>query len=170
MADRRPIQLGGHSPPPFRPQTPDPQHEATVVRQGSLKRAENAIKEIFFGNAKVKQHAIDKQVQQTQERERQHKAKVLTPPESPSIEDMPHISLGSRSPSVEATDTDRINHNGLGTFKGCSMQGRLGKPTNPPKNKMDRRRLSVMRDAIDEAAGESYGWPGLVEWSSSNKK
>jgi len=73
---------------------------------------------------------------------------------------------------------------GLGTWPNTSHDSKSSQPniqaqaqtqtqtqthTTGPK-RHDEKLEKVMRDAIDEAAGESYGWPGLGTWSSTPRR
>lgn len=129
----------------------------------------------------------------------------LNPPTDSQDDNNPLTRTLTRSPSIEAHETNTHNQNGfgdnpnpkpdaeqgygwpgLGTWPSSSSHdkptdsnSRSSQPTtrpqtqtqthstNPQTKKHDDKLEQVMRDAIDEAAGESYGWPGLGTWSST---
>ncbi|KAJ9649963.1 hypothetical protein H2198_010721 [Neophaeococcomyces mojaviensis] len=110
----------------------------------------------------------------------------------------PSRTRNSRSPSSEARQSDITNKNGFGdktgtsdefgwpglgtwtTSSDSSTQAKLTQnktdPTSPHPptahaiSNRDKRLEQVLQEAIDEAADESYGWPGLGGWPSSGKR
>ena len=78
MAEHRPNSLTEHASPPFRPHTPDPDHEAKTIRRPSIARAENAIRHMIFGNAKVNKHAAKELVHDMQRKDEEHYARFVS--------------------------------------------------------------------------------------------
>lgn len=66
MGEQQPIQLSDHTCPPFRPNSPDPEHEARTVLPKSMVRAECAAQQLFFGNARVQRYAVEERVHRSQ--------------------------------------------------------------------------------------------------------
>jgi len=110
MAVHRPAQLTEHTPPPFRPHTPDPEHESKVFHHSPAARAQHAMKQLLFGDAKVKKHAVDERVHAMQQRDEESQVRVATPTGSANAK----RDDGRRSPSLEAREADTDNQNGFG--------------------------------------------------------
>jgi len=113
MTLHRPAELTKHVPPPFRPHTPDPEHESKVIQHTPAARAENALRQMLFGNGKVNKNAANERVRYYQQRDEEIGARVsaslnTTYTESTSIE------TRQESPSIEAWEADSMNRNGFG--------------------------------------------------------
>lgn len=179
MATYRPTPLHTNPAPPFRPHTPDPEHEAKLSHHtGRVHRVEEAMRQMLFGNAKIKRRASDERVHDLQQKEAKHYSQITTPPESPKET----AKTDTASPSRQAADVDKVNQNGmddedswgwpgLGTWHGFKAEGAIAtkqkRSSSSSTGRTDERALAAMREAADEAAGESYGWAGLGSWPSS---
>lgn len=131
MTVRRPIQLTEHTPPPFRPHTPDPEHESKVFHHSPAARAEHAMRQILFGDAKVKKNAADERVRTMQQRDEDFHARANTPLDSSNAKQA-STDYDQRSPSTEAREADTTNQNGFGDDKQCywsDMEARRGSST-----------------------------------------
>jgi len=176
MANHRPIDLTEHPAPPFPPNSPEP----GVRRRSSASRAKNAVRELLFGNAKVKRHAVDEQVRHIQQRDEEHHVSVTGHPDLPDIRQV-STDVNQRSPSIEAQKADTTNQNGfgddeqfgwpgLGTWHGLSAPNERRQQTISPQRRTEKSIEAAIDEAIDEAADESYGWAGLGTWPSSKTK
>ncbi|KAK5080082.1 hypothetical protein LTR70_008960 [Exophiala xenobiotica] len=116
MAVNRPTQLSEHTPPPFRPHTPDPEHESKIVHHSPATRAEHAMRQILFGEAKVKKNAADERVHALQQRDEEFHARATTPSDSPNVKQA-WTNYDQKSPSTEACEADTTNQNGFGDDK-----------------------------------------------------
>lgn len=179
MAAHRPTDLTEHAAPPFPPHSPDPEHESKLSRRSSISRIEDAIKGVFFGNARINKHAVDEHVHAIQQRDEDFHAKITTPHDSPNAKQTLTES-GQRSPSVEARQAEITNQNGfsddkeygwpgLGSWQSASRQNEQKQPIKPAQTRRGERIEAAMDEAIDESADESYGWPGLGSWPSSKR-
>jgi len=180
MAQNRPADLTEHPAPPFPPHSPKPEHEAKLSRRASsISRAENAIKEMFFGGAKVNKHAVDEHVHVVQQQDADFHARITTPHES-SVTELASAEVYQRSPSIEARKADTTNQNGfsddkqfgwpgLGDLQNVSSANEQKKTTKPPQARKMKSMEAAVNEAIDEGADESYGWAGLGSWSPSKR-
>ena len=167
MAVHRPAHLTEQPLPPFPPHSPDPGHESKLFRPFSAARAESVIGEILVGKVKVKKLTVDEHVDHMQQRDEEHHARATTQPENPNIKQA-STDVDRRSPSIKAREADVAIQNGfgddkqyswpgLGTWHSFSAQSEQRQQMTSPQNRIEKR-----MEAIDEAANESYGWPGLA--------
>lgn len=70
------------------------------------------MKQLLFGDAKVKKHAVDERVNTMQQRDEESQARVATPLGTNSASAKRDDSR--RNPSLEARETDTVNQNGFG--------------------------------------------------------
>lgn len=177
MAEHRPTDLTEHAAPPFPPHSPAPEHESRLSRRFSIPRAENAIREILFGNAKVKKHAIDEHVHAIQQRDEEFNDQLATLKDSPDPQQAPTGSQ-QQSPSIEARECDTANQNGFGDDKERGWSGPESMPSvrGQSKGKLrtevlqartctEKRVEAAMDEAINEGADELYRWPGPGPWA-----
>ena len=145
MAEHRPNSLTEHASPPFRPHTPDPNHEATTVRRPSIARVDNAIRQIIFGGARVKKHAADELVHNLQRKDEEHYARFVSM--------TPNRTSQSNEPNDDQVDASeeakKIEESNKAGF-GDQDEGQHGWPGLANREASDAKR-------------------GAVSWRSSSK-
>lgn len=179
MAEHRPTDLTGHAAPPFPLHSPDPEHKSRLSRRFSISRVENAIREIFFGNARVKRHAINEYVHAIQQQDEDFYDRLVTLKDSSDPQQAPTESQ-QRSPSIEARECDTANQNGFGDDKERGWSGPESMPSVRGQSKgrlrtgvlqacIEKRVEAAVDEAIDEGADELYRWPGPGPWASPRR-
>jgi len=181
MSTHQPASLTEHPSPPFRPNSPHKESPPTHIRRSSTTRIRDAVKGMLFGNAKVHSHAAEEHVDKILQHEqnlRPNKPNAAQETHSPGRTDVHDV----RNPSIEAQRMESRNENSFGDddadwgwpgLGSVSHAKTAALPQQPPAHARhshaEERLEAASREAIDSAAEESYGYPGVGSWPAAKK-
>lgn len=95
------------------------------------------MRQILFGDAKVKKNAADERVRTMQQRDEEFHATANAPLDNPNAKQA-STDYDQRSPSTEAREADTTNQNGFGDNKQCywsDMEARRGSSARSEQKK-----------------------------------